>query len=90
MRRTHNPWSAALVAAALAASALAVFAQGGQGSQGGLLDRLKPTVLTGDDIGFRVDGTDPRTGRPTGTWVVKVKGEWVEAVSLPAIRPAKQ
>ena len=94
MRRVRSPWYGAAIAAVVAASAMAAFAQGGQGGQGGqprggLLDMLKPKVLTGDDIGFRLDGTDPRTGRPAGTWVVKVNGEWVEAVTLPGIRPAQ-
>jgi hypothetical protein len=33
-------------------------------------------VLTGDDIGFRVDGARGKT--PTGTLVVRWNGQWVE------------
>lgn len=38
----------------------------------------QPRIVSGDDIGFRVDSTD-RTGRPVGTLMVRVNGEWVEA-----------
>ena len=34
-----------------------------------------------------VSGND--TGAPTGTWMLRVKCEWVEIGSLPGIRPAK-
>lgn len=46
-------------------------------------------VLSGADIGFRIEGTDPRTGQPTGTWVVRLNGRWVEARPASGIRPAK-
>lgn len=46
-------------------------------------------IVSGDDIGFRVEGADPRTGNPTGVWVIKVNGAWVEVASMPVIRPAK-
>ena len=42
----------------------------------------EPRILSGSDIGFRVEGTDARTGNPTGTLVVRIDGEWV------AISPA--
>ena len=42
----------------------------------------EPRILSGDDIGFRVEGNDPRTGNPTGTLVVRIDGKWV------AISPA--
>jgi hypothetical protein len=36
-----------------------------------------PTVISGDDIGFRMES---RTGsRPTGRLVVRINGQWVEA-----------
>ena len=41
-----------------------------------------PRILSGPDIGFRLEGTDPRTGNPTGTLVVRIDGNWV------AISPA--
>ena len=43
----------------------------------------------GADVGFKVTGTDLRTGLPTGVWVVRMQGKWVEVTSEPAIRPAK-
>ena len=46
-------------------------------------------IVSGNDIGFRVEGSDPRTGAPTGTWMLRVKGEWVEIGAAPGIRPAK-
>ncbi len=46
-------------------------------------------IVSGNDIGFRVEGADPRTGAPTGTWMLRVKGEWVEIGAMPSIRPAK-
>jgi hypothetical protein len=44
---------------------------------------VTPKVLTGEDLGFRVEGL--RGGStPVGTVVVRVNGEWVEAeVKLP-------
>jgi hypothetical protein len=44
------------------------FAQGRQ---------AEPRILSGGDVGFRVEGTD-FNGRPTGTWVVRWNGQWVE------------
>ncbi len=60
----------------------------------------EPRVLSGSDVGFRVEGqrrdprTDPQTGRTaptdilTGQLVVRVNGQWVEAeISGGRIRP---
>ena len=49
----------------------------------------EPMVLSGADVGFKVTGTDLRTGLPTGVWVVRMQGKWVEVSSEPSIRPAK-
>ena len=38
----------------------------------------EPRVLTGGDLGFRVDGMYGEV--PTGTVVVRVNGQWVEAM----------
>jgi len=38
---------------------------------------VTPTVLTGGDFGFRVEGD--RAGTPVGELVVKVNGQWVVA-----------
>lgn len=48
-----------------------------------------PQILSGDDLGFRVDGSDPRTGNPTGTWVVRMNGRWVEVAAAARVVPAK-
>lgn len=42
---------------------------------------VTPTVLSGADVGFRVEGN--RGGMPVGTLVVKVNGQWVEAEVSP-------
>lgn len=36
-----------------------------------------PSVLAGDDVGFRVEWMNGRI--PTGTLVVRINGEWVDA-----------
>jgi hypothetical protein len=36
----------------------------------------EPRVLSGADLGFRVDGT-ARDGAPIGTIVVRIDGKWV-------------
>ena len=46
-----------------------------------------PRVLSGGDIGFRVEAID-KDGKPVGTWVVKVNGEWVEVGSRMKAAPA--
>jgi hypothetical protein len=46
-------------------------------AQGRQWTPLAPSVLAGDDVGFRVEWMNGRT--PTGTLVVRVNGEWVEA-----------
>ncbi len=43
-------------------------------------------VITGSDIGFRPDGW--RGKARTGTWVVRVNGEWVDAVEAVKPQPA--
>jgi hypothetical protein len=48
-----------------------------------------PRILSGDDIGFRVDGIDPRSGLPTGTLVVRINGDWVVASTMPSVRPPR-
>lgn len=49
----------------------------------------QPRIVSGNDLGFRVDGTDPRTGNPTGAWMIRVNGNWVEVGAMPGIRPAQ-
>jgi hypothetical protein len=35
-----------------------------------------PTIISGNDIGFRIDRYNGET--PVGTWVVRLNGQWVE------------
>ena len=60
----------------LVVAALATFA--------GAQTRLQPRVLSGDDVGFRIEGINAM-GRPFGRWVIRVNGEWVEVGSQPAV-----
>ena len=46
----------------------------------------EPRVLSGPDIGFRVEGLD-RSGNPTGTWVVRIDGKWLPASSRFRVMP---
>lgn len=50
---------------------------------------IDDAILSGADVGFRVTGVDPRNGQPTGVWVVRMQGRWVEVTTSPGIRPAK-
>lgn len=44
---------------------------------------MNPSILSGSDIGFRVEGKTP--GGVIGTLMVRLKnGEWVEAHSAPS------
>lgn len=45
-------------------------------------------ILSGPDIGFRVEGFDA-AGHPQGTLLVRLNGTWVPAVSSPGFRRAK-
>lgn len=78
-----QPLRAVVLIAAVVLLAAATFAQV-PGSGAG-----EERVLSGADIGFRIEGADPRTGQPTGTWVVRMNGRWVEARAVSGIRPAK-
>ena len=49
--------------------------------------QTNPRILSGSDIGFRVDRTD-RTGRPVGVLMVRINGNWVEAAFGPTAVPA--
>jgi hypothetical protein len=43
-------------------------------------------VISGDSIGFRPEGWNGKSR--TGTWVVRINGEWVEAQSVMKTVPA--
>jgi hypothetical protein len=47
-------------------------------------DTATAPVISGADIGFRPDGWQARTG----TFVVRINGEWVEAIPGATVRPA--
>jgi len=77
MRRVISLWVLSLAVAAGLASA--VTAQVTRGTLG--------RVISGNDIGFRVEGTNP-AGKPMGTWVIRVNGDWVEAATSMRAAPA--
>ena len=64
--------------------AVAVFASVVMLAQTRLLER-EYRILSGNDVGFRIEGTDA-AGRPVGTFMVRVDGKWVEASPMPTIR----
>ena len=45
-------------------------------------------IISGSDIGFRPDGWNGK--RRTGTWLVRIDGEWVEAVSTLRVVPVTE
>ena len=46
----------------------------------------QPRILSGNDLGFRVEGTD-RSGKAIGTFMVRVNGSWVEVGPSFGTRP---
>ena len=46
-----------------------------------------PVILSGPDIGFRLDVQGLADGRPTGRLVVRIDGRWVEAQWAVGVRP---
>jgi hypothetical protein len=47
-----------------------------------------PAVISGEDIGFRPDAVQRSRERISGTFVVRVNGQWVEAQFSPRPVPA--
>lgn len=82
MRRLIAFWLASLIIVAGLTSSL-MFAQFGPYRTPEEL--AKAPVLSGSDIGFRVEGTN-RTGEPLGRLMIRVRGEWVEARFMPDLR----
>ena len=70
-------WALLLLAVGSVASVLSS-AQGQRPSQLPILEGT--TILSGDNVGFRVERT--QDGVPTGRLVVRVDGRWVEAETL--------
>jgi hypothetical protein len=63
-------WVASLIGVAVTVSA--------QAQAQAYLPLPEPKVMSGADVGFRVDGLTGET--PTGTVVVRVNGRWVDAI----------
>lgn len=95
MRKNIIVWIVSVSAAAALSAGITAQVQSGQSGQS--------RVVSGDDFGFRVEGQrrenrlNPATGRRepvevvTGHMVVKVNGQWVEAVDAGGgIRPVTQ
>jgi hypothetical protein len=64
----------------------------GQAAQGPQFPSQQPDpnapIISGSDIGFRVDRQRTQDfGRLTGTWVVRVNGQWTEPESALRSRP---
>lgn len=81
---SHRLWPVVSFALALALGAV-VLAQPRSD-----VPALVPNVVSGGDIGFRIDGFDGR--QPVGTLVVKVNGRWVEPKTPPSmmlLKPVK-
>ena len=76
MKRLLLLWLASLVLVSMTTYALAQTSRPAQ-----------PTV-SGNDIGFRVDGTDSK-GQPFGALLIRFKGEWVETGSTMTLRKLK-
>jgi hypothetical protein len=45
--------------------------------QGRTNRKKSPTVIAGNDLGFRVEST--RNGVPVGQFVIRINGQWVDA-----------
>jgi hypothetical protein len=69
MRTPRLVW--ALVVVLIACAAAWSYAQSLQ------VTPVSPTVISGADFGFRVEGN--RGGTPVGTLVIKMNGQWVAA-----------
>ena len=77
MKRLVLFWVMSLVVVGLVASTLT-------GAQTRLTDGR---IVTGDDVGFRVEGMDHK-GNPSGTFVIRLNSEWVAVGSMPTVQPA--
>ena len=89
MSRTIRSSIAILILAMTFGAAGWVYGQAAQGQQ---FPSQQPDpnapIISGNDIGFRVDRQDTqRLGRLTGTWVVRVNGQWVEPAASLRGRP---
>lgn len=76
MRKPVVMWALSLVVVAVLSSMLTA-----QTSR-------QPRVVSGADLGFRVEGQDRLTGRPLGVLVIRINGEWVEVGAGYVVSPA--
>ena len=79
MRKWLVVWCASLIAVAGATTVL-MRAQAAPPAVG--------TIISGNDIGFRVDSSKEKDGGVAGTLVVRIGGRWVKASSMVAAVPA--
>lgn len=79
MRKVVLLWFASLVFVGAVASGLTAAAQNRLAPPPELMMMQNMHVLSGDDIGFRVERM--RDGVPVGKVVVRVDGRWVDADS---------
>ena len=61
--------------------AAALFSGAWATAQSVAIERVAPRIMSGGDVGFRVEGL--RGGTPVGTIVVQVNGQWVAAEVAP-------
>jgi hypothetical protein len=78
MRKSIVLWLTSLIVAAGVASALTL----------GQTRDSEARILSGPDIGFRVEGKNS-SGDPIGSLMVRIDGKWVAAGFAPTIRRAK-
>jgi hypothetical protein len=76
------------VVALMLSPLLAAAASRGGGAQVFQRPRGTEEVITGDNVGFRVDHYD-RKGRPVGTLVVKRDDKWIDVEFAAKLRPAR-
>jgi hypothetical protein len=83
MRTWLGLWLTSLVVVAVLASGLTTRAQ-----MGPLLRSQEPRIVSGEDVGFKVEGVD-WNGRPIGTLVIRVDGKWLETGVEMDVRPLR-
>lgn len=66
------------------ACVLVIVFAAGRWAQGQGIQPPTPTVISGSDLGFRIDGRKGNT--PLGTLVVRINGQWVEVGSMGGIQ----
>jgi len=85
MKKWIVPWLASLAVVAGFTSALMRAQAPSQVPPPRTSQATAARVLSGPDIGFRVENT--RDGRAVGTLVVRINGQWVETTANVAPKP---